>query len=89
MSTSPPTPTLKVENMLWETPDVLPREMFTTGTPLGASCTFGRLPAGADGSATTCARAEGIAAWAVITKRTASAIRFIGVDVVMVVLPKN
>ena len=80
---------MKVENRLWETPDVLLREMLTTGTPLGASCTFGRLPAGADGSATTCAMAEGIAAWAVITKRTASAIRFVDLDVLMVVLREN
>lgn len=99
LSTKPIAPTLKVENTLCETPDVLLREMFTTGTPFGAVCTLGRRPAGALGSAITCAMPGAMTVCALIKINTARAICFMGVDadldalvalsVLMSVLPKN
>ena len=80
MNTKPPAPTLKVENTLCDTPAVLLSDMFTTGTPLGAVCTLGRRPAGAFGSAMTCAMPGAMTVCALIKMSTARAICFIGVD---------
>ena len=79
-STKPPPPTLKVENTLCETPPVLLSEMLTTGTPLGAVCTLGRLPAGAFGSAMTCAIPGAMTVCALIKMSNTRAICFIAVD---------